>query len=99
MPGIHTLVSDVFAEVMQHVAVVMQEAAEHERIRFTVLSGKLGGLQSVLLFTDTFAVVTMSAFAKNTEDLRYDLIGMCRGGFCHGLLLSLITTAQVGLPA
>jgi len=92
MSCIDPLVGDVFSEVMQHVAIVMQQATEDQCIRFAVLRGKLGGLQSVLLFADTFTVVTLSAFAKDAKNLCHHEVCSCCLGISHGALLSLFTT-------
>jgi hypothetical protein len=72
VPGVHAIVGDVFAEVVEQVTKVMQQTRGHDWPGLTGLFRKRGTLEGVLPFGDVFAIAALAAFGEDPEDFIHD---------------------------
>jgi hypothetical protein len=63
MMGIHTLVGNIFAQIMHQMAIIVEQAGGDYGRAFAILTGKSGALESVLRLRYVFAISLMTAFS------------------------------------
>jgi hypothetical protein len=69
MTGVNAFTGNVFAEIMQHMAVIVKQAGDNESIWFAILTSKLRCLQCVFEFADVLAIMAIPAFVEHVEDV------------------------------
>ena len=70
MMGIHTLICDVFAEIMHEMTVIMQQAGGHNGRAFAIAACKSGALKGVLA-VNTLPLVSID-FMHNPASSVFD---------------------------
>ena len=63
MVGIHTLIGNIFAQIMYQMAIIVEQAGGDNGRNFAILAGKSGALESVLRLRYVFAISLMTAFS------------------------------------
>ena len=73
---VHTMISDVFAQVVEQMTVIMKQASGHQGWILAVARRQCRALKTVLLLRHMFPIGPMSTLTECGQDFRHDIAGI-----------------------
>jgi hypothetical protein len=87
MVRIDSPVGNVFAEIVEQVPHIVEQAGRDQAVGLSVLSRKVGALERMFLLRDTLDIVLVSTTSTAVDDDRYHGL-RCQKRLTHGLQCS-----------